>query len=219
MWWYNDNGSDDHCTDFLIVSKYKKSWFCWDIDNHLKKKSLTKIWPMFWDLIWNLSRYYISKHSYHFHFLFWEPFLILLNLFCLCLLLNAFCVFVFLYSYSNGKLWNLVPVVLSFSFHISLKGESHIMMMMSVVMCFTLCVPPLCQYRKSSTPFFLLNECHTIVISITVKESSALKYGRGWFLNGSLLFSTKMTKKANKEPTRGSFIFFSWKSSSDWLLS
>ena len=164
---------------------------------------------MFWDLIWNLSRYYISKHSYHFHFLFWEPFLILLNLFCLCLLLNAFCVFVFLYSnYSNGKLWNLVPVVLSFSFHVSLKGESHIMMMMSVVMCFTLCVPPLCQYRKSSTPFFLLNECHTIVISITVKESSALKYGRGWFLNGSLLFSTKMTKKANNEPTRGSFIFF-----------
>ena len=163
---------------------------------------------MFWDLIWNLSRYYISKHSYHFHFLFWEPFLILLNLFCLCLLLNAFCVFVFLYSYSNGKLWNLVPVVLSFSFHISLKGESHIMMMMSVAMCFTLCVPPLCQYRKSSTPFFLLNECHTIVISITVKESSALKDGRRWSLNGSLLFSTKMTKKANNEPTRGSFIFF-----------
>ena len=30
----------------------------------------------------------------------------------------------------------------------------------------------------------------------------------GDLLNGSLLFSTKMTKKANKEPTRGSFIFF-----------
>ena len=61
------------------------------------------------------------------------------------------------------------------------------MMMKSVVMCFTLCVPPLCQYRKSSTPFFLLNECHIIVISFTVKESPALK-------DGSLLYSTKMKK-------------------------
>ena len=194
---------------FLIVSKYKKSWFCWDIDNHLKKKSLTKIWPMFWDLIWNPSRYYICKHSYHFHFLLWEFFLILLNLFCLCLLLNAFCVFVFLYSnYSNGKLWNLVPVVLSFSFHISLKGESHIMMMMSVVMCFTLCVPPLCQYRKSSTPFFLLNECHTIVISITVKESSALKYGRGWSFKWLPLVQYKNDKKGQQRANQRLFHLF-----------
>ena len=165
---------------------------------------------MFWDLIWNLSRYYICKHSYHFHFLFWEFFLILLyNLFCLCLLLNAFFVFVFLYSnHSNGKLWNLVPVILLFSFHVSLKGESHIMMMMSVVMCFTLCVPPLCQYRKSSTPFFLLNECHTIVISITVKESSALKYGRGWSFKWLPLVQYKNDKKGQQRANQRLFHLF-----------
>ena len=175
---------------------------------------------MFWDLIWNLSRYYICKHSYHFHFLFWEFFLILLNLFCLCLLLNAFCVVAFLYSkYSNGKLWNRVPVVLSFSFHVSLKGESHIMMMMSVVMCFTLCVPPLCQYRKSSTPFFLLNECHTIVISITVKESSALKYGRGWSFKWLPLVQYKNDKKGQQRANQRLFHPFFFMGEQLWLAA
>ena len=82
------------------------------------------------------------------------------------------------------------------------------MMMMSVVMCFTLCVPPLCQYRKSSTPFFLLNECHTIVISITVKESSALKYGRGWSFKWLPLVQYKNDKKGQQRANQRLFHLF-----------